>query len=90
MHDGVRRVTSVTEVQGMEGDVVTLQELFTFRQYGVENRRIIGQLVPKGVRPKFLEKLEVNNIHLPPKTFGIGTVRQGPEVDGPARSLLNG
>jgi pilus assembly protein CpaF len=90
MHDGVRRVTSVTEVQGMEGDVVTLQELFTFHQYGVENRRIIGQLVPTGVRPKFLEKLEVNNIHLPPKTFGIGTTRPGPEGDGRPRSLLNG
>lgn len=89
MHDGVRRVTSVTEVQGMEGDVVTLQELFTFRQSGVEKGRILGQLVPTGVRPKFLEKLEVNGIYLPPRTFGISTTRLGPDMDGRLRGLLN-
>jgi pilus assembly protein CpaF len=78
----------VTEVQGMEGEVVTLQEIFTFRQLGVENRRIVGQLVPTGVRPRFLEKMEVNNIRLPARIFGIG--HQAHPDDVRPRGLLNG
>ncbi len=68
--DGSRKVIAVTEVQGMEGDVVVLQDIFTFDIQGIEDGRVLGQLRPTGVRPKFTEKLETRNIFLPPEIFG--------------------
>ncbi len=63
--DGVRRVTYVTEVTGMEGQIVTLQDLFVFRQTGVdEEGRIRGSLVPTGIRPTFTEHFEAAGVHL--------------------------
>jgi pilus assembly protein CpaF len=57
--DGVRRLASVSEITGMEGPVVTMQEIYKFEQRGVdEHRRIIGQLAPTGVRPKVLGRIE--------------------------------
>ncbi|MEQ8604724.1 MAG: CpaF family protein [Marivibrio sp.] len=57
MRDGVRRITSVTEVVGMEGDIVTTQELFRFRYEGEDrNGKLIGTFEPAGVRPHFSEK----------------------------------
>lgn len=70
MKDGSRRITAVTEVQGMEGDVIVLQDIFVFEQTGIENGKIIGRMKPTGVRPKFIEKFEVANIYLPPNIFG--------------------
>ena len=64
------RVTSITEVQGMEGDVIVMQEVFTFEQTGVVDGQIQGVLRPTGIRPKFTEKFEVMGIHLPPALFG--------------------
>ncbi|MGB5932441.1 MAG: CpaF family protein, partial [Anaerolineae bacterium] len=55
MRDGSRKVAQVTEVQGMEGDVIVLQDIFAFEQLGYEGGKIIGQLRPTGVRPKFVE-----------------------------------
>jgi len=75
MHDGTRKVTKVTEVQGMEGDVVILQDLFQFQQTGMDGRRIAGRHVPLGIRPKFLTKLESKNVHLPPSSFTSETTR---------------
>ncbi len=75
MHDGTRKVTRVTEVQGMEGDVIILQDLFQFQQTGIEGRKITGRHVPLGIRPKFLQKLESKNVHLPPSAFTAETVR---------------
>jgi pilus assembly protein CpaF len=73
MQDGSRRVTQITEVSGMEGDVVVLQDIFVFEQTGLDERgKIVGQLRPTGVRPKFIEKFESMNIYLPSNTFGIG------------------
>ncbi|WP_306301364.1 hypothetical protein [Thalassobacillus sp. C254] len=70
LRDGTRRITSITEVQGLEGDVIVLQDIFTFTQQGVdENGKIIGKLVPTGVRPKFYERMEYEGIHLPASIF---------------------
>jgi pilus assembly protein CpaF len=70
LKDGSRRVIAVTEVQGMEGDVIVLQDVFVFEQTGVENGKIVGRMKPTGIRPKFVEKFEAANIFLPPATFG--------------------
>ncbi len=70
MRDGSRKVVQVTEVQGMEGDVIVLQDIFVFEQLGYEGGKIIGQLRPTGVRPKFMELIEASGIHLPPNIFG--------------------
>jgi len=72
MRDGTRKVTTVTEVSGMEGDVITMTDIFVFEQTGTENGRIIGRLRPTGLRPKFMDKIEAAGIHLPPSIFGIG------------------
>lgn len=65
LRDGSRRMTHLTEVQGMEGDVITLQDIFVFDQTGRdENGKIIGRFKPTGIRPKFLEKLTTNGINL--------------------------
>jgi len=72
MKDGTRRVTHVTEVVGMEGDVITLQDIFLFDystgtdQYG----RYLGQVRPTGLRPSFLDKMEDHGIHVPASLFG--------------------
>lgn len=71
MKDGTRKVVSITEVDGMEGDVIKLNEIFRFEQTGLdENGKVMGQLRPTGVQPRFLERFESHNIFLPPDTFG--------------------
>jgi pilus assembly protein CpaF len=70
LKDGSRKITYITEVQGMEGEVVTLQDIFIFEQTGVdESGRILGRLKPTGIKPKFFEKFEVSGIKLPPNLF---------------------
>ncbi|MEO8356305.1 MAG: CpaF family protein [Chloroflexota bacterium] len=76
MRDGTRKVTSITEVSGMEGDVITMTDIFVFEQTGMENGKIIGRLRPTGLRPKFMEKIETAGINLPPSIFGIGERRR--------------
>jgi len=71
MRDGSRKIVNIAEVQGMEGDVIVMQDLFVFEQTGIENGRIIGRLRPTGIRPKFMSKIEAANIHLPPEIFGL-------------------
>lgn len=70
LRDGSRKIVNVTEVQGMEGDVIVMQDIFVFEQTGVDNGRITGHMRPTGIRPKFIEKMEANNIYLPPTIFG--------------------
>ncbi len=72
MRDGSRRVVAITEVQGMEGDVVVTSDIFKFEQVGFENGKVIGRLRPTGIRPKFMERIEHVGIHLPPSVFGVG------------------
>lgn len=70
--DGTRKVVSVAEVSGMEGQVVTMQDLFRFEQTGVDtDGRVMGGLRTTGIRPRFSEKFEVSGIHLPPDLFAI-------------------
>jgi len=70
LQDGSRRITHLTEVQGMEGDVITLQDIFIFEQQGKdENNKIIGNFKPTGIRPKFMDKLITNGINLPNEVF---------------------
>jgi pilus assembly protein CpaF len=71
MKDGTRKITAVTEVQGMEGDVIVMQDVFVFEQTGVEGGKIVGRMKPTGIRPKFIEKFEQANIYLPPNIFGF-------------------
>jgi pilus assembly protein CpaF len=66
MHDGTRKVTSITEVQRMESDVITLQELFSFKVDGVTSgRAVVGNLVSTGLRPGFLDKFERRGVRAP-------------------------
>jgi pilus assembly protein CpaF len=69
MRDGSRRITYVTEVQGMEGDVIVLQDIFAFVQTGIKDGRIIGSLEPTGVRPKFSDRLEAAGAPLAAEVF---------------------
>lgn len=76
MRDGTRKVTAVTEVSGMEGDIITMTDIFVFEQTGTENGKIMGRLRPTGLRPKFMDKIEASGINLPPSIFGIGERRR--------------
>jgi len=76
MRDGSRKVVSITEVSGMEGDVITTTDLFVFEQMGYENGKIVGKLRPTGLRPKFMDKIEAAGIHIPATVFGIGERRR--------------
>ncbi len=70
LKDGTRKITYITEVQGMEGDVITLQDIFVFDQQGMdETGKIIGKLKPTGIRPKFYEKFELFGVKLPADLF---------------------
>lgn len=70
MSDGTRKLISLQEVVGMEGDLITLQELFTFQQTGLdENRNVKGRFKATGVRPKFAERLAAKGVALPPELF---------------------
>jgi pilus assembly protein CpaF len=70
--DGSRRVTQITEIAGMEGDVVTLQDLFVARTPGTHANGggvLLEPLAPTGLRPGFLSKLKANGVELPPSTW---------------------
>ncbi|MEP6470193.1 MAG: CpaF family protein [Chloroflexota bacterium] len=70
LKDGTRKIVNITEVQGMEGDVIVMQDVFVFEQTAVVEGKIQGKLRPTGIRPKFVEKFDVAGIHLPPNVFG--------------------
>jgi pilus assembly protein CpaF len=67
---GARKVCSVTEVTGMEGDIITMQDIFAFEQLGVSPQgRAYGQFVATGIRPTFLERLKSAGSPLPVEMF---------------------
>ncbi len=72
LRDGSRRILFITEVQGMEGDMITMSDIFEFEQTSFENNKIVGRIRPTGLRPKFVERIEDAGIHLPPSVFGLG------------------
>jgi len=73
LRDGTRKVVNITEVSGMEGEVITTTDIFSFEQTGMEGGQVIGTLRPTGLRPMFSEKLEAAGIHLPPSIFGVSS-----------------
>jgi pilus assembly protein CpaF len=75
MRDGTRKIVNVTEVQGMEGDIITMSDIFVYEKQGIENGKVIGRLIPTGLRPKFMDRLEAAGIRLPPSVFGLGARR---------------
>ena len=70
LKDGSRRIVNITEVQGMEGDMIVMQDVFVFEQTGFINGVIQGALRPSGIRPKFVDKFEAVGVRLPPGIFG--------------------
>lgn len=71
MRDGTRKVTNVSEVQGMEGEVIITQEVFRWESAGIKDGKVVGTLKASGIRPKFMEKIEELGIYLPPNVFGL-------------------
>jgi pilus assembly protein CpaF len=68
--DGTRRVSAITECVGMEGDLITMQDIFTFEKTGVnEKGRVIGRFRATGVRPKFSERLKAAGMQLSTSVF---------------------
>lgn len=67
--DGSRKIVQVTEVQGMEGDIIVMQDIFRFIQTGVVDGKVQGSFQPMGVCPKFMERIEAMGIDIPPSTF---------------------
>ena len=67
--DGTRKIVQISEVQGMEGDTVVMQDIFQFVQTTVENGKVQGYFTPTGVRPKFYDKLESAGLYIQPSTF---------------------
>ena len=77
MADGSRKVTSIAEITGMEGEVITMQEIFIFEKMGMtQDGKVMGRFRATGVRPKCCERLKACGIHLPPDMFeGVTEVR---------------
>ena len=70
MSDGTRKVTSISEITGMEENVISMQEIFSFNKKGIgPDGKVIGAFVPSRIRPRFLERLRVAGIILPPALF---------------------
>ena len=66
LSDGTRRITSISEITGMEGDIITMQEIFQFERRGVDKEgKVIGQFKATGVRPRFAERLKQYGMQLP-------------------------
>jgi pilus assembly protein CpaF len=77
MRDGTRKVTHIAEIQGMEGDVITMTDIFVYEQTGYEDGKVIGRLRPTGLRPRFVDKIEQSGINLPASIFGVGDRMRG-------------
>ena len=70
LRDGSRKVVEVSEISGMEGDTILMQDIFLFKETGVRDGRVQGRLEPTGVRPKFAERIKLAGFELQPETFG--------------------
>jgi pilus assembly protein CpaF len=77
LSDGSRKVTSIAEITGMEGEIITMQEIFVFEKMGMtQDGKVIGRFRATGVRPKCCERLKASGIHLPADMFeGVTEVR---------------
>lgn len=73
LSDGTRRITSISEITGMEGETISMQEIFQYERQGIkDDGTIIGHFKSTGIRPKFADKLKTYGLHLPPYFFGRG------------------
>jgi pilus assembly protein CpaF len=77
MSDGTRKITSVSEITGMEGDVITMQDIYVFDKLGItQDGKVIGRFRATGVRPKVCERLKASGVHLPANMFeGVTEVK---------------
>jgi pilus assembly protein CpaF len=74
LSDGSRKVVTISEVQGMEGQVIVLEDLFTFQQKGIgEGGKVLGSMQPSGLVPKFIERFNAAGIHIPAEIFKRST-----------------
>jgi pilus assembly protein CpaF len=80
LRDGSRKVVSITAIEGMEGDIITMAEIFKFEIAGIENGKVIGRLRPTGIRPKFMDKIEAGRHPSPAHHFRRR--RAAPAVNG--------
>jgi pilus assembly protein CpaF len=70
MSDGTRKVTSISEITGIEGDIISMQEIFAFRKIGLaENGTVLGEFAATGIRPRLSERLAASGVNLPPSMF---------------------
>jgi pilus assembly protein CpaF len=70
LSDGTRKVTGITEITGMEGDVITIQDIFTFERGGLDqDGRVLGRFRATGIRPKCADKLLASGVRLPMDMF---------------------
>ncbi len=70
MSDGTRKVTSISEITGVEGDIISMQEIFAFRKTGLaENGAVLGEFAATGIRPRLTERLAASGVNLPPSMF---------------------
>jgi pilus assembly protein CpaF len=70
LSDGKRRLTSLQEITGMEGEIVTMQEVFTLERRGVDTEgQVLAEVVPTGIRPRFAERLRLAGVELPASIF---------------------
>jgi len=77
LSDGTRKITAITEVVGMEGEVITLQDIFIFERKGIDqNGKVVGQFKATGIRPKFADRLEVAGIKVPEEIFSPENVSE--------------
>ncbi len=69
LRDGSRKITAISEVIGMEGDTIVMQDIFRFVPTGIKGEKVQGHFAPTGIRPRFMEKFEISGIKLPPDVF---------------------
>lgn len=78
LRDGTRKITHITEVQHMEGEVITTQDIFRFEQTGMdESGKLTGRFVATGMQPTFLEKFQASGVELPENFFESEDRRDG-------------
>ena len=93
LSDGQRKITSVTEITGMEGAVIQMQEIFNYTRTGVEERedgerKVIGEFRATGIRPRCLDEIITRGIPLPTDIFEPGVLPVGPQSDATLRERL--
>jgi pilus assembly protein CpaF len=77
LNDGTRKIVRIAEITGMDGEMVTMQDIFAFHKRGIrENGEVLGDFLPTGIRPQFSERLLVTGIQLPVSMFEAPTLRQ--------------